>query len=191
MKATNSPVLYWLGAASTIFGAVATGGPDAAKIADHLFDGVRSRPSLVPIIASHQDEEVGFQVEAHGHLKKRGYYTCFNTATTSVQVLDCKAVINDIRAIPGNLTAPNGLCLMWYEGTCLSRFCSRPSAVNGVTRTSASLADELEFILLNNCVAAGQDGISGDCANMNANCGTYRASLVHHGLEMLHPEPPI
>jgi hypothetical protein len=27
--------------------------------------------------------------------------------------------------------------------------------------------------------AAGQDGVVGDCANINAGCGTYRLTLEH------------
>ncbi|KAI0123092.1 hypothetical protein BJ170DRAFT_599735 [Xylariales sp. AK1849] len=142
----------------------------------------------VPVVIPYLRNPSGTPVP--GRLRKRGYYTCFDIATTPVLVSDCEHVIDDIRAIPGNLTVPNGLCMVWYEGTCLTRFCAGGATIHQLNRTSGSVVDELAGTLMNDCVKQGQDGVSGDCANMNYHCGTYRLSLEHHGGEIIPGKPP-
>jgi hypothetical protein len=101
-------------------------------------------------------------------------------------------VISHLRANATQpLRVPTGLCLVWAHVTCQSRLCAEngvltPHGGHGgsggglLNRTAGDVADELEATLLARCVrAAGQDGVVGDCANINAGCGTYRLTLEH------------
>lgn len=143
------------------------------------------------------DEDDMHMEQRYEGLHKRGYYTCYNRQTTSVTVPDCQAIIDRISAAGApSFTVPSGLCLTWWQGTCMSRLCAKtgapPSSASrggGLNKTAASLLGELEDVILDDCVRAGQDGMSGDCANLDANCGSYRLTLEHHGSEVLGGPP--
>jgi hypothetical protein len=51
------------------------------------------------------------------------------------------------------------------------------------------MVNELQDVILNDCVKTGMDGMSGDCSNMVSSCGTYRLTLEHHGNEVLGGPP--
>jgi hypothetical protein len=110
--------------------------------------------------------------------------------TNSVSVPDCQAIIDRIKDAEKIFSVPSGLCLTWYQGTCMSRLCAKSGAARGLNKTSDSMVGELEDIILNDCVKVGLDGMSGDCANMDGNCGTYRLTLEHHDSGMLGGPPP-
>ncbi|KAK6219183.1 hypothetical protein LQW54_002432 [Pestalotiopsis sp. IQ-011] len=144
------------------------------------------------------DEEDMHMEQRYEGLHKRGYYTCYNRQTTSVTVPDCQAIIDRISAAGApSFTVPSGLCLTWWQGTCMSRLCAKtgapPSSAargGGLNKTAASMLGELEDVILDDCVRGGQDGMSGDCANLDANCGSYRLTLEHHGSEVLGGPAP-
>ncbi|ETS80351.1 hypothetical protein PFICI_07880 [Pestalotiopsis fici W106-1] len=137
------------------------------------------------------EDELGMEQEYHG-IQKRGYYTCYNRQTNSITVPDCQAIIDRIEtADQPSFTVPSGLCLTWWQGTCMSRLCAKSGApLRGLNKTSGSVVGELRDVILNDCVRTGLEGMAGDCANMDANCGSYRLTLEHHGSEVLGGPPP-
>ncbi|KAH6648980.1 hypothetical protein BKA67DRAFT_661912 [Truncatella angustata] len=143
-----------------------------------------------PMYTAFIDEnELDTDMAPHG-VDKRGYYTCYNRQTNSVDVIDCQAIIDRINATHQPLVVPNGLCLTWWQGSCMSRLCAKAAAQKGLNMTSDSVVNELQGVILNDCVKVGLDGMAGDCVNMVSNCGTYRLTLEHHGSGVLGGPPP-
>lgn len=71
----------------------------------------------------------------------------------------------------------------------MSRLCAKSGANRGLNKTSDSIVSELQGVILDDCVRIGLDGMSGDCANMVNNCGTYRLTLEHHDSAQLGGPP--
>ncbi|KAF7533881.1 hypothetical protein G7054_g6685 [Neopestalotiopsis clavispora] len=161
-------------------------------------DGLQASPpsNNQPQYTLFLDEDaLGLEQEYHV-IQKRGYYTCYNRQTNAITAPDCQAIIDRIEgADQPSFNIPNGLCLAWYQGTCMSRLCAKSggSLRVGLEKTKESVVGELRDVLLSDCVvgAGGLEGMSGDCANMDANCGTYRLTLEHHGSEVLGGPPPV
>ncbi|KAK6077340.1 hypothetical protein SCUP234_06752 [Seiridium cupressi] len=151
-----------------------------------IYTGVEGQPKYTVFL---DEDELGHDEIFHG-IEKRGYYTCYNRQTTSVAMSDCQAVIDRIKASDTTFSVPNGLCLTWYQGTCMSRLCTKIGANRGLNKTSDSMVNELQGVILDDCVKIGLEGMSGDCSNMDSNCGTYRLTLEHHGSEVLGGPPP-
>lgn len=72
----------------------------------------------------------------------------------------------------------------------MSRLCAKVGAARGLNMTSDAVVNELQDVILNDCVKVGLDGMAGDCLNMVNNCGTYRVTLEHHGSGVLGGPPP-
>ncbi|KAI1876304.1 hypothetical protein JX265_003830 [Neoarthrinium moseri] len=178
---------------STITAAmVAIGLTRGAHIQNHMdvqvFEDANDNALGQPIFTPYLDENLGPREEYH-RVGKRGYYTCYNRQTNSISADDCQKVIDRINGLNQVLTVPNGLCMVWFQGTCMSRLCAKNGASKGLNITSDTIVGQLSGTLLNDCVKVGQDGVAGDCANMNGNCGTYRLTFEHHGNEVLGGGP--
>ncbi|RYP53973.1 hypothetical protein DL768_001123 [Monosporascus sp. mg162] len=103
----------------------------------------------------------------------QGAYTSCIPVFTGATVDDCQAVLGDIRANNGTISVAGGLCMNWWEGTCLARVCARE--VGSVfTQESRWIADAIEEYALDVCVAKGDSGVVADCEDHSRACGQYR-----------------
>lgn len=115
-------------------------------------------------------------------LAKRDFYTCYETAPSAINATDCGGVIAEVRSRTGAFSLVSDLCLLWMHGSCMARLC----AVDDDTETAALnqsyawVGDRLDS-LQQDCASHGQDGMRGDCGNLNGYCGTYRLFLEHRG----------
>ncbi|KAK8857152.1 hypothetical protein PGQ11_013064 [Apiospora arundinis] len=62
--------------------------------------------------------------EGASHLKKRDYYTCYQTSPSPIAPEDCQKIIERVEGHGGGFNLLPGLCLVWLEGTCKARFCA-------------------------------------------------------------------
>ncbi|KAI1107737.1 hypothetical protein F4804DRAFT_296940 [Jackrogersella minutella] len=115
--------------------------------------------------------------DAHKPATGGNYSACL--ANTTASVSDCRAVIGDIAGNNnGTLKVAPGFCLNWWEGACLGRVCGAKNLLQGYEADAKAVADTVAASILDTCVAAGQSGAAGDCADVTSTCGTYRYELL-------------
>ncbi|KAK6848911.1 hypothetical protein PG995_012744 [Apiospora arundinis] len=124
--------------------------------------------------------------EGASHLKKRDYYTCYQTSPSPVVPEDCQKIIERIEGHGGGFNLLPGLCLVWLEGTCKARFCAADQVTRkGLNQTFMWVGQQLDH-LFQDCVVGGKDGLKGDCLDLNSGCGFYRLNLQHRGQDVLN-----
>ncbi|RYP55705.1 hypothetical protein DL771_012446 [Monosporascus sp. 5C6A] len=103
----------------------------------------------------------------------QGAYTSCIPVFTGATVEDCQAVLGDIRASNRTISVSGGLCMNWWEGTCLARVCAREKG-SVFTQDASWIADAIEEYALDVCVAKGDSGVVADCEDHSRACGQYR-----------------
>ncbi|KAK7910974.1 hypothetical protein PG985_013455 [Apiospora marii] len=94
---------------------------------------------------------------------------------------DCQTVVNRVESHEGSLNVLPGTCLVWLEGTCGARFCAAEEVTfKGLNQTFQWVGEQLDH-LFRYCIVNGQDGLKGDCEDLNGSCGFYRLHLEHRG----------
>ncbi|KAK7966137.1 uncharacterized protein PG986_000414 [Apiospora aurea] len=101
-------------------------------------------------------------------LEKRDYYTCYQISPSPVIPEDCKQVVERVQCHGGDLNLLSGTCLVWMEGTCKARFCAGDMVTypEGLDQTFLWVGEQLDH-LFQYCVVNGQDGLKGDCEDLN------------------------
>ncbi|KAK8101578.1 uncharacterized protein PG998_007008 [Apiospora kogelbergensis] len=123
---------------------------------------------------------------ANHPLKKRDYYACYQTSPSPVIPDDCQKIVERVKGHAGGFNLLPGLCLVWLEGTCKARFCAADSVTRvGLNQTFQWVGQQLDH-LFQDCVVGGQDGLKGDCLDLNGGCGFYRLHLEHRGQDVLN-----
>ncbi|RYP07851.1 hypothetical protein DL765_009004 [Monosporascus sp. GIB2] len=140
----------FLSADDTVYG---ESGPDGAKFATASTAGIANNVS-------------------NSELAQGAYTSCI-PIFTGATVDDCQAVLGDIRAHNGTISVAGGLCMNWWEGTCLARVCAREKG-SVFTQDARWIADAIEEYALNVCIAKGDSGVVADCEDHSRACGQYR-----------------
>ncbi|KAK8017621.1 hypothetical protein PG993_013947 [Apiospora rasikravindrae] len=120
-------------------------------------------------------------------LEKRDYYTCYRISPSPVIPDDCEKIVERVQCHDGGFDLLPGTCLVWMEGTCKARFCAGDEVTyrEGLNQTFQWVGEQLGH-LFRYCVVNGQDGLKGDCEDLNGGCGFYRVHLGHRGREVLN-----
>ncbi|KAK8041182.1 hypothetical protein PG994_014189 [Apiospora phragmitis] len=144
------------------------------------------RPGRLDDVSASNDLTSKFMRRASRLLEKRDYYTCYQISPSPVVPDDCQKVVERVIGHEGGFNLLPGTCLVWMEGTCKARFCAADQVTaQGLDQTFQWVGQQLDH-LFRDCIVDGQDGLKGDCEDLNGGCGFYRVHLEHRGQEALN-----